>query len=557
MGSNPSAGSLNRRLDRELGSACRTWRKHVARSGRLSDMVTVMRPVRVRSLCIVAALLVLASACGGDGSDVEAVGPSAATAEEQDGEWITHTLGRSVPDREIVGAAMGDGVAVLTVEEPGAVRGYRLEADGTLEEASVDIGASASRMVTAITDGPKGLVATGNDLQPDFTNFVLTSPDGTSWTNPTTTGLEKPMDVHDLMATDERYVAVGSLRTAEDPSRGGFVPAIVLSDDGTTWSPALTPSSEEGWISSVVSLGTTMYAAGDVGGASVVWSSADGGQTWAASTSAPPADHILASGEVLLAVDSAGEGGRTIHRSDDDGATWQAQDASFLDGFGLSSFFGESGFAIRTAAEVHRALVSSPELCYADIEQCDPQMSVDDQALLVSADGVGWNELALDALTGLLRPSVVLHNTSGDTVVLGKTADGAWAAWMWDSSQGRAPTATRSNDVPQYDGPPIVRSGATLEQGKRYAYPLYIHCGMDQLGEFNGAGWELVELPTGDRPETGGGVSPPDHWPVVQQSIIGFLALVTEDRIEYSLDDGEVIGVYAPRPANSPPVGCM
>lgn len=160
-----------------------------------------------------------------------------------------------------------------TDEEPGEVRGYRLEPDGTVREASVDAGQAEFRMVTAITNGPSGLVATGNDSHPDFENFVLTSPDGLSWTKPATTGLDVPMDVFDLLATDEAYIAVGTLRTADDPSRGGFVPAILTSTDGTTWSTSQTPSSDEGPIRSVVRVGSAMYAAGDVGGAPVLWSS--------------------------------------------------------------------------------------------------------------------------------------------------------------------------------------------------------------------------------------------------------------------------------------------
>lgn len=492
----------------------------------------------------------------GEGTD--AADPSKPSTEEGDGKWTQHTLGTFAADREIVGTSFDGGIAVLTVEEPGDVRGYRIKADGSLEEASVDIGTAELRMVTAITDGRTGLVATGNDLHPDFQNFVLTSPDGVSWTKPATTGFEVPMDVFDLVATDERYVAVGTLRTAQDPSQGGFVPAILLSDDGKSWSPAQIPSSDEGSVRSVVSMGTKMYAAGDVGGAPVIWSSNDGGQTWTAATGAPPANEVVASGSTVLAAHSGGEegGNLALHRSDDAGETWQEADADFADGYGFASFFGDdNGFAIQTAG-AYRDAFSSPELCYADIDLCGPRSSVEEEAVLVSADGVDWRHLALDALSGLFRPSSVLHNDAGDTVVLGTTKDGEWATWMWDSSQGDVPTTTHSNDEPQYDGPPIIEYGATLEEGSRYAFALYIHCGMDRLGEFNGVQWALVESPTGDQPETGAGEPVPDDWPVVAQSILGYLTLVDDDRIEYSLEDGEVIGVYAPLPADAEVNGC-
>lgn len=127
---------------------------------------------------LAAALLVVATACSDSESDVEVAAPADGTGEESAGDWVSHTLGTFAADREIVGAPIDDGVAVLTVEEPGDVRGFRLEPDGTIREASVDAGQAEFRMVTAITDGPSGLVATGNDLHPDFENFVLTSPDG-------------------------------------------------------------------------------------------------------------------------------------------------------------------------------------------------------------------------------------------------------------------------------------------------------------------------------------------------------------------------------------------
>lgn len=517
-----------------------------------------MSQVQIRSVWLLSALLVLAAACSGSGSDVDVVAPADRSDEEPTGEWVRHTLGTFAADREIVGTPFGDGIVVLTVEEPGDVRGYRIEDDGSLEEASVDVGTSEFRSVTAIANGPKGLVATGNDQHPDFQNFVLTSPDGTTWAKPATTGLEVPIDVLDMMATDEHYVAVGTLRTADDPARGGFLPTILLSQDGLSWSPAQIPSRDEGFIRSVVATGTKMYAAGQVGGAPVIWGSADGGQTWARTSETPPASDVVASGSIVLAVHSGVEDGGdlALHRSDDGGVTWQEVDTGFADGYGFPSFFGDaSGFVIQTS-EVYRDAFSSPELCYADIDLCGPRSSVDDEAVLVSADGLDWSHLALGALSGLSQPGSVLHNATGDTVMLGTSEEGEWTAWIWDSSQGEVPTATRSNDVPEYDGPPIVEHGATLEEGTRYAFPLYIHCGMNRLGKFNGVEWELVESPPGDQPETGAGEPVPDDWPVVGESILGYLTLVSDDRIEYSLEDGEVIGVYAALPADAEPYGC-
>lgn len=508
---------------------------------------------------VLTVFVLLAAACTGSGPEVEVVGSADGgdRAVDRVGEWTRHTFGTLAADRQIVGTPFGHGVAVLSVEEPGDVRGYLLTADATVQKASLDVATSEFPLVTAITDGPNGLVAIGNDVHRGFRNFVLASPDGVTWTEPSTAGLEVPMDVRDLVATDERYIAVGTLRTAEDPSQGGFVPVVMTSDDGTTWSSAQIPSSEEGWVRSVVSSGAGLYAAGFAGAAPFVWNSTDGGRTWTPVPDAPSADQMVASGETLLAIRSGGEDGGdlALHRSDG-GDSWQEVDTGFADGFAFPSFFGDhAGFVMRAAKE-YRDASTSPELCYADRDECGPRSSVDDEAVLLSTHGVSWRFLDLDTMTGLFRPISIVRNESGDTVVIGTTKGGKAAAWIWDSTQGEVPTATRSDDVPEYAGPPIIEYGATLEQGTRYAFPLYIHCGMDRLGEFNGVQWQLAESLTVDQPETGAGDPVPDDWPVVGESILGYLTLVTDDRIEYTLQDGEIIGVYEPLPADTEILFC-
>lgn len=71
--------------------------------------------------------------------------------------------------------------------------------------------------------------------------------------------------------------------------------------------------------------------------------------------------------------------------------------------------------------------------------------------------------------------------------------------------------------------------------------------------ELDGRAWALV--PNSVAPELGAGEPVPEDWPVVGQSILGFVTLVAEDRIEYSLADGQVIALYEPIPASEVP-GC-
>lgn len=112
------------------------------------------------------------------------------------------------------------------------------------------------------------------------------------------------------------------------------------------------------------------------------------------------------------------------------------------------------------------------------------------------------------------------------------------------------PPSTAPSPAPPSDVEPLAE-GATPELGRRYAVPLYIHCGMDWL-YVAGAPWQRTD--GGRDVETGAGDPIPDGWPVKQQSILGFVTLTEEDHIEYSLEDGEVIATYAP--ATDQPPGC-
>ena len=515
---------------------------------------------RVRRPLALTMLLVGCLLTAGCGSDrrVATDGPGGPGQEtSSSGTWTEHALGTAAADREPVGAAAGDGAAVLVVEEPGHVRGFTLRAGHPAEEVPVDAGATGSRTVTAMAGGPAGLLALGSDLSAAFRTFVLTSPDGSSWSEVEATGLEAPMDVMDLIATSERYVAVGTLRAAEDPAAGGFLPVILASPDGLTWSRSQTPRAEEGAIRSVVATEAGLLAVGFVDGTGVAWSSTDGGSTWAVAPGPLRADQVVTSADTVLAASSGfeEEGELGLHRSIDGGTSWDPVDTAFAEGFGFASLSGDAtGFSILTA-ERYRDASSSPEICYADIDRCGPRSSVDDEAILVSLDGTTWERVDLTRLDGLFRPSSMLHTEQGDTVVLGRADDGRWGAWVWAADQGPVPVLSAAEDgAPVYEGPPILEHGASMVSGRRYAFPLYIHCGMDHLGELDGRAWALVDDP-GAAPETGAGDAVPEDWPVVGESILGFVTLVADERIEYSLADGQVIAVYEPIPASEVP-GC-
>jgi hypothetical protein len=102
--------------------------------------------------------------------------------------------------------------------------------------------------------------------------------------------------------------------------------------------------------------------------------------------------------------------------------------------------------------------------------------------------------------------------------------------------------------MPSEDGddPPLAHRGDQLAIGMTYRYPLYIHCGMGTLGEFNNRWWVLVEGSAEVNPEIGAGDQPPPHWPIAQQAIIGTITVIDNDTIAYSIPTGETIAHYQP-----------
>jgi len=100
-------------------------------------------------------------------------------------------------------------------------------------------------------------------------------------------------------------------------------------------------------------------------------------------------------------------------------------------------------------------------------------------------------------LSGYGQFSSIVDTPAGPLVV--GSEEQLTTTWQWPGEN--APPA-----LPPYTPPlpletPLVQWGATIEPGVVYRYPLHIHCGMDVLGELNGAYWYRVEgrARTGDR----------------------------------------------------------
>ena len=114
--------------------------------------------------------------------------------------------------------------------------------------------------------------------------------------------------------------------------------------------------------------------------------------------------------------------------------------------------------------------------------------------------------------------------------------------WTWPSAA--EPPRRPPLEAPPADEPPLVAFDGDLTVGSTYRFPLFIHCGMGLLGNFNDRWWFLVAGSTEWNGETDPAEAAPAHWPIAQQSIFGMITLVDPDTIEYSIPSGEVIAVY-------------
>ncbi|MFN7148857.1 MAG: exo-alpha-sialidase [Microthrixaceae bacterium] len=391
-------------------------------------------------------------------------------------------------------------------------------------------------------------MATGNDWQPEFTKFVLTSTDdGATWSERPMAGISAPMDVLGMVSTNNSYVAVGALRTAADPSAGPFEPVIATSPDGATWSRSQLPATGEGVVASVTDVDGELLATGRVGDQQEpsMWHSTDSGATWSSVEDSPTMEHLASSAGVVVGTGAGGEDPSVDpspwFRSGDGARTWTEGDSEVTNGLGdLSWSADSSGFSLVAPRAVADPW-ASPGVCYAD------------EVVLISRDAVEWQRLDLAALDELYRPSSVVRDESGSTVLLG-TTDDTWAAWFWSTDNAAVPTIHPDdrNDEPAYSGPTLVQYRGTLEVGKRYAYPLNIHCGMDRLSEFNDRRWGIAA----SSPDGSVSGEATEDWPMAAETILGFLTLTEPGRIEYSLDDGTVIAVYEPLPPDTPEYGC-
>ncbi|MEM9464253.1 MAG: hypothetical protein AAGA90_02715 [Actinomycetota bacterium] len=537
---------------------------------------------RLRTVVLLTAALGLgATSCGtDDGDDIATETPSVATTATEDTEadetgstadktpsdapadpadptidraWTTVELGDPGVDSLVVGVAANGHRIIATAHETGAI-GWIDIGDGFVEQP---LGESSTGFwsVAAALETDAGVVVAVNDYE-TFIPQLWINREGTTWAPLPTTGIDRPIEVVDLVATADGVFLAGALR-GEDLSVGPFTPGLFRSTDLETWSAASVDADPggDGVMLSVAEFDGGLIASGRGIDGGVLWRSDDGGATWTLTPGAAIPGrghefrHLARVGDRLVAVGELwGDAGpEVLVAVTTDGRAWTVVDT---DGFvfdGVSWVDGVTvqGDAIWVTAHRWFDAWSDPDRCYVDLDACESAEAV----LLHSVDGTTWNEVDLG---GIDRPDY----TSIDTVIVEEDAihviGSSVQVLVWTWNDPTPPLAPPPDALPE-PLHPLVQWDADLEVGATYRYPLYIHCGMGYLGRFNQTHWYLTEAPEGVA-DTGFGDMPSPAWPVASETIYGAITLVDSTTIEYTIPEIGLIAVYEASEVEPP--GC-
>jgi hypothetical protein len=515
--------------------------------------------------CVAVGVLLIALAACGSGTDPDS---DVSSGGGSDPVWVGQVLeGEPGPDQPTPIAVNGDQVVVAIVSEDGVITGFATDERGQFSAGAPAMTGHQYLSLGGIARLGDGWVAVGSSGLRDgeellFDLRAFRSDDGRTWSQVDATGLDGPADATGLITVDDGVIALGTLRTANDPAQGGFRPVAWHSADGQRWTAVALPTGEgtEGSVHAAVVTGDEVLAVGRVDDTGAMWSSTDKGASWTlverdGIEATLSLSHIAAQGEVLVASgmtpphgDGDGEGSHLLVFSTDGGRSWheaaEPPPSNRRVAFASPVFAGGGHFF--TLGHSFIDARSDPELCYADIELCRRDSVA---ALYVSDDGDRWSRVDTSRIGDADAGDVdAITATDDGRIIAFRRVDAGLGAWTWPAA---TPLLTEDEPVDPTTDVVILPEGEMPEPGRRYGVPLYIHCGMDWL-YVDGEAWQRSD--GGPDTETGAGDEIPDDWPVAQQTIFGFATLVSDDLIEYSLGDGEVIATYAPS-AQSPP-GC-
>jgi len=177
----------------------------------------------------------------------------------------------------------------------------------------------------AVRDGRFVVVGDSSELGADAGPPVYWSDDAVQWRAPSATGAPDSVNVTDVIATDEGFLAVGL---------GADGPAAWWSTDGRTWVPSAVDAPGRGGADMLWGLTSThlgYFAWGYDGGHAGLWRSTDG-RTW--SPAGDQAVFDLPHDEAICAIRESGDGpvaaGVVTPRNSSEGhrVTWASADGS-------------------------------------------------------------------------------------------------------------------------------------------------------------------------------------------------------------------------------------
>jgi len=501
-----------------------------------------------QNLRLAIAGVLLFAACGGT-ADVT-VEPRAEPAEPR--RWrVIDLAGMLSADTGLALAERNGVVVAVTSTDADGFGAWATNLDtGNVGRVALD---PAAQFVTVggVASAPAGFVAiaslaTFNDDEPRrIEPWAYVSGDGRAWRSARID--QENADVHGITSAGSGYLAVGTLRVGEDPSGGPFVPVLWRSSDGLAWDRVALPGVEAntyGYLTAVATNGTTVVVGGSTGSGEGnerprLWTSNDGGATWAAregpigvGSIAPIDDTFLAGRQYLEAPDEP----PLLELVD---GTWRpiVLDAGVLPPGAPAFTVRSNGDVALAAGDVSIDPFGDAAACYEDPHRCNGHPA---RTLLTRTPAGAWRAVDMpreaDADASITD---TLVTDAGDALVALSSDRVQLAVWTGGELPAREPVPTTPPPAP-----PIVEYGATLEVGTTYRYPLYTHCGLPFL-DFNEQTWRTdAQLPHEIPPE----------WPVAQQSILGELTLVVAGRIEYTVPGAGVIATYVP--TDETPPGC-
>jgi hypothetical protein len=364
---------------------------------------------------------------------------------------------------------------------------------------------------------------------------VWTSADGSAWVEGDPAGFEGAGYLHHLMSTEFGWVVAGEYVV----DRHTVVAAVYWSADGVSWR-RVTQGTGRGVANAVVVGDGDLVVVGSDGGFPVVWHSADG-ISWSRS-SLPSATHggVATAGAWLddrwLVVGTASETEPMTTWQSDDGLRWETTGQLieprepprfFEDRFGRGVRAGD-----RLAVGAIRGHFLHVNFCF----EGGPCFATTPSVLLTS-DGSAWWEVPAPPRDGRLTDAPAVSATETGDLVSVTVYEGMVTVWSWPSDRPATPVV---------DDPPVpeltierVEWGQDLLPDTPYAYVLNTHCGISQLGEFNGHIWQLEDI-----------AQLPPEGVFLGGSLYGVIELSgSKDEATITfVSGGQVVGEYLPKP---------